>query len=72
MKRKIVQITSAKETNGRVVVFALADDGTIWMKCHSSTEEWIEVPTLPEMEMIASDIKPGGAVIQNGKNLSKR
>jgi hypothetical protein len=53
MGRKIVQIAAGKE-DGRLQIFALADDGTLWRiqgvgALPDPASQWERLPDLPEL-----------------------
>ena len=52
MSRKIVQITTNQDPGEVGELFALCDDGTVWVLSSPAhgrvTEQWIQIPNVPQ------------------------
>lgn len=62
MKRKIIQIAIAPETESTIaVLYALCDDGTLWALVDNNTSEWEAVKPIPQDEPNNAPPKPHSA-----------
>ena len=48
--RMVVQIASSRDEDGTTVLFALCNDGTVWVRYFMATEktEWTLEPAIPQ------------------------
>ena len=44
MRTRVVQIAATTDTDGDPVLYALCEDGSIWVKTHGSAWEEIDLP----------------------------
>ena len=56
--RKIIQIAVSSEPNSSDIVYALAEDGTLWrvnVNRSARSHDWLPMPTLPQDPIIETN-----------------